>query len=79
MISVDIAKIKKLRKEKSITQFEMAKMLGYKTDVGYHYLESGRCKIDAIQLAMIAQALDVPVSCLYIYKSVSTGTEGSQR
>lgn len=79
MIRVDLNKIKKLRKEKDITQNEMAKKLGYKSDVGYHYLESGRCQIAAIQLAMIAQILDVPVSHLYNYDSTSTstGTEGS--
>jgi transcriptional regulator with XRE-family HTH domain len=65
MISVDLDKIKRLRKEKSITQYEMAKLLGYKTDVGYHYLETGRCQIDAVQLAMIAQILEVPVSQLF--------------
>lgn len=77
MISVDLDKIKKLRKEKAITQNEMAKKLGYKTDVGYHYLETGRCQIDAVQLAIIAHILGVPVSHLYIYDS-ATGTEGAK-
>lgn len=77
MISVNLNKIKKLRKEKSITQNEMAKMLGYKSDVGYHYLESGRCQIDAVQLAMIAQILGVPVNLLYNYGSTPTGTESN--
>lgn len=63
---IDLDKIRSLRKTKRITQLEMAKRLGYKTDLGYHYLEKGRCRIRADQLAIIAETLKVPIEELYV-------------
>lgn len=65
MRRVDIRKIRKLRKEKKLTQKYMAEKLGYKTDIGYYYLESGRCQIKAHHLSVIAEELGVNVEDLY--------------
>lgn len=65
MQKVDLNKIKKIRKEKGLTQGYMANKLGYKTPIGYHYLESGRCQIKADHLAVIAKELDAEVKDLF--------------
>lgn len=65
MQRIDLLKIRILRKKKGLTQRYMAKKLGYKTDIGYHYLETGRCKIKAEHLTVIAAELGVPMEDLY--------------
>lgn len=62
---VDLVKMKALRRRKGISQREMAKTLGYKSAVGYHYLETGRCAIQAEQLFRIAERLGVPIGELF--------------
>jgi len=62
---VDLEKMKRLRKEKKISQTELAKKIGYKTGVGYHYIETGKRKVKAETLAKIAEILDVSVEDLY--------------
>lgn len=64
-MKVDIDKIRMLRCKKGISQREMAEKLGYKSSVGYHYLETGRCAIQAEQLFLIAQKLGVPMEELF--------------
>lgn len=66
---VDLVKMKTLRRRKGISQREMAKTLGYKSAVGYHYLETGRCTIQAEQLFRIAQRLGVPIDELFLHPS----------
>lgn len=65
MVRVDLDKIRRLRKAKNITQEEIAKHLGYKSSIGYHYLEKGRCQMRADQLVKIANLLSVPIEDLY--------------
>lgn len=65
MPRVDLAKIRKLREANGITQAQMAQHLNYKSSIGYHYLEKGRCQINADQLAVIAQLLGEPIEALY--------------
>lgn|GEM_PF-1268948 len=74
MYTVDLAKIQKLRKARKLTQEEMSIRLGYKTGLGYHYLEKGKCRIAADQLAQIAEILDVPVSDLYVLEPTTSVT-----
>lgn len=66
---VDRAKMKTLRRRKGISQREMAKTLGYRSAVGYHYLETGRCAIQAEQLFLIAERLGVPIDELFLRPS----------
>jgi transcriptional regulator with XRE-family HTH domain len=66
MQKVDLHRIKILRVDKKITQKYMAEKLGYKSDIGYHYLETGRCQIKAEQLAIIADVLEVKIEELYV-------------
>ncbi len=63
---VDLAKIRELRKAANLTQADLAKTLGYVSAVGYLYLEKGRCKISAAQLATIANTFGVPMTDLLI-------------
>jgi len=63
---VDLAKIRKLREDKKLTQRYMAGKLGYKSSIGYHYIETGRCQIRAEQLAVIATELGVGLEDLYV-------------
>lgn len=65
MRRVHLEKIRVLRKQKNLTQRQVAQKLGYKTAIGYHYLETGRCKITAEQLDVIASALGVTTEELY--------------
>lgn len=64
-MKVDLEKMKRLRKEKKISQTEIAKKIGYKTGVGYHYIETGKRSIRAETLAKIAEILNVPIEELY--------------
>lgn len=66
MRKVDLAKIRKLREDKKLTQRYMAGKLGYKSSIGYHYIETGRCQIRAEQLAVIATELGVGLEDLYV-------------
>lgn len=65
MRRVNLEKIRGLRKQKNLTQRQIAQKIGYKTAIGYHYLETGRCKITAEQLDVIASALGVTTEELY--------------
>jgi putative transcriptional regulator len=50
---IDLAKIRALRKQKGLTQEDMAQALGYMTAIGYHYLETGKRRITAERLALV--------------------------
>ncbi len=65
MRRVNLEKIRGLRKQKNLTQWQIAQKIGYKTGIGYHYLETGRCKIKAEQLDVIASVLGVTTEELY--------------
>lgn len=62
MQKIDLEKIKMFRKERGLSQGDLANKLGYKTSIGYHYLESGRCQIKADQLFVLANELGVDVN-----------------
>lgn len=71
-MKVDLAKMRMLRRKKGISQREMAEQLGYKTSVGYHYLETGRCAIQAEQLFWIARKLGVPIDELFLQSTCTS-------
>jgi DNA-binding XRE family transcriptional regulator len=62
---VNLKKIKQLRKEKSISLDEMARILGYESPNGYYYLEVGRGKFPAETLAQVASIFKVPIEQLF--------------
>lgn len=66
MPRLNLELIRQLRKDKGLTQDDMARKLGYHSALGYHYLEKGRCKVSADQLAVIASTLNVTIDSLYV-------------
>jgi transcriptional regulator with XRE-family HTH domain len=62
---VDLAKIKKLRKEANISLEKMSELLGYESPNGYYYLEIGRVNFPADKLAMVSEILNVPIDQLF--------------
>ena len=79
MKQVDLQKLKNLRKGSGLTQEDVAKTLEYKSALGYHYLETGRCQIKAEQLMELAKLFGVPIESLFVDSSaigITTGTEG---
>lgn len=61
---VDLERLKLLRKQKGLTQEDVAFQLGYKTRTGYHRLEKGSRSIRADQLAKLAILFNVPMEDL---------------
>ncbi|WP_052154149.1 MULTISPECIES: helix-turn-helix domain-containing protein [Thermoactinomyces] len=76
-VLIDLKKIKRLRIHKGFSQEFMSKFLGYKSVLGYHYLEKGRCQMKAEHLIMIADLFQVSLDELYVkvYPLRSTGTQ----
>jgi len=68
-LKVNLEKIKGLRRYKGYSCSYMATQLNFKTATGYHYIESGRCKITAEQLATISTILEVDIKDLFIDES----------
>ena len=68
---VNLEKIKRLRKEKSISIEKMSQMVGYESPNGYYYIEKGRVKCPAETLSRIADVLGVPITELFFTKSVA--------
>lgn len=75
---IDLEKIKKLREEQDISKAKMAEYLGLKTATGYHYLETGRCKISGDRLFVIAQVLGVPIESLYFVNNPTNMAENTK-
>jgi putative transcriptional regulator len=67
---VDSNKLKALRVKSGLTQAQVSEYLGYKTPLGYHYLESGRCRIKLEQAVKLSQLYNVDLSYI-ISKSVT--------
>ncbi|MCI1883079.1 MAG: helix-turn-helix domain-containing protein [Sporolactobacillus sp.] len=60
MLTVDLQKLKKVRKQQMSLE-QMSSKLGYSSPNGYYYLESGRSHITAETLAKVATILNVPI------------------
>lgn len=71
IIKIDLDKLKKLRKQNKLTQEEVARVLGYKSALGYHYLENGRCQIKAEQIVILADIFKVPIVELFFKDQVA--------
>ena len=68
MTSVDLAKIKNLRKQIKLTQTEVAKKLELSSGKLYHDRESGRVEFSADEVARLSIVLGVAVETLYSEK-----------
>ncbi len=67
MLTVDLQKLKALRKSK-MSLDQMSSHLGYQSPNGYYYLETGRSKITAETLAKVATILGVPIEEFFVEK-----------
>ena len=65
-MQVDLAKIRRLRKEADLTQGDMAKALGYRSGVGYLHVEKGHVSVTVERLGSIANVLGVPITDLLV-------------
>ncbi|NSW84682.1 MAG: helix-turn-helix transcriptional regulator [Syntrophothermus sp.] len=63
---IDLARLKALRIRAGLTQNQVSRILGYKSTLGYHYIESGRCRLRADQLLTLAQLYGVSIDSLII-------------
>jgi len=63
-IRVDLEKLKALRQRAHLTQAQISQALGYKSALGYHYIETGRCRLRADQLVILARILGVELESL---------------
>lgn len=68
---VNLEKIKKLRKKSGLSVEDVSRDLGYKTVNGYYYLETGRNKFSAENLAMVAEILGVSISALFFEENLA--------
>lgn len=71
IIKIDLDKLKELRKHNKLTQEGVAKALGYKSALGYHYLENGRCQIKAEQILILANLFKVSIAELFFKEQVA--------
>lgn len=65
-MQVDLAKIRRLRRAANLTQADMAKVLGYRSGVGYLHVEKGHVSVTVERLGGIADVLGVPITDLLV-------------
>ncbi len=68
---VDLEKIKFLRKDADLSLEDMANFLGYESLNGYYYLEIGRGKFSAENLAKVADKFKVPIAELFTEEEIA--------
>ena len=71
MRQINTTKLKELRKKAGLTQEDIAKKLGYKTSLGYHYIETGRCRMKADQAFVLAELFNVAVDELFFTEEIT--------
>lgn len=65
MKAVNLQKLRELREKAGLTQSDVSILLGYKSGLGYHYIESGRCKLKAEQAVFLAKLYGVGLDDLF--------------
>lgn len=65
ILIVDREKLKKLRKSKGLSIACVSKHLGFKSQQGYYYKETGVSEVTAVELGKLATLYGVSVESLY--------------
>lgn len=65
-IKVDVAQLRSLRIQHGYTQAQVARALGYDSDVGYVYVEKGRIRLTAERAAKLAYLYGIPMERLFV-------------
>jgi transcriptional regulator with XRE-family HTH domain len=71
MKQVNLALIKRRRKEMRITLKEMAEMLGFKDASTYYRYEQGKYKFDATHIPVVAKALKLKITEIFFDDSIA--------
>lgn len=74
---INLPRLRALRERAGLTQGQVSRMLGYKSTLGYHYIESGRCRLRADQLLALAQLYGVSMDSLIISNEVTDHAQQS--
>ncbi|MBY6276798.1 MAG: transcriptional regulator [Symbiobacterium thermophilum] len=74
LVKVNLNKIKELRKEKGLSQEDVAKMLGFKTVYPYHRKEGGQQSFTAEELMTLSQIYNVPYEKFFILQVAKNET-----
>ncbi|MBG9486411.1 DNA-binding protein [Bacillus thuringiensis] len=62
-------RIRHIRKEKKITQEELAKNLGFSSSSAISYIENGQRKLNADKIPKLAECLGVNIEEIFLDKS----------
>ncbi|WP_117161259.1 helix-turn-helix domain-containing protein [Paraliobacillus sp. X-1268] len=62
--------IKRIRKEKGLTQSYVSKLLGYKSASMLSEIESGKKGLDATKIPLLAEILTVEINELFFVRNV---------
>ncbi|MGH0950032.1 MULTISPECIES: helix-turn-helix domain-containing protein [Bacillus] len=62
-------RIRNIRKEKKITQEELAKNLGFSGSSAISYIENGQRKLNADKIPKLAECLGVTIEEIFLNKS----------
>ena len=71
MIEINLALIKKRRKEMRITLLEMAETLGYLDASSYYRYESGKYRFDASQLPIVCDKLKLKMNEIFFTPTIA--------
>ncbi|USK71730.1 helix-turn-helix domain-containing protein [Peribacillus asahii] len=73
---VNLRKIKHLRKRERLSLNKMSELLGYESQNGYYYLESGRNKFSAETLAKVSDIFKVQIDELFFEEEIAEMAKG---
>jgi transcriptional regulator with XRE-family HTH domain len=68
---LNLIKLKKLREQTGFSQEEISKKLGYKSALGYHYIETGRCKPNAEHIFTLAALYEINPDELFFEEKIT--------
>jgi putative transcriptional regulator len=65
MVQIASARLRELRHARGLTQGDVAAALGYPSQIGYHYIETGKRRLRGDIAIRLAELLGVGVEGLY--------------